>query len=472
MPPSRFDCAVCAGDKPSGQRLACPACAFEACKDCQKTYLLPQCMACRVGFTRAFLIAALGRAWVNGPLRTHLQDRLMERERALLPDAMLQVSAVREHRDYAERMRHRDVSLEEQRRVTLAAGAAGAAGAAAALRAMHTIRTAVIPCPVDACRGFLDHGRCGVCLTPTCLKCLRPQLGGPAAGHTCDPDDVASVAMLARDSRPCPNCGVFIHRTHGCNHMHCTHCNVHWDWESRKVLTQSTNGHYNRLQAYARDVATIGAARRDDGGEGGACGGRGGRGRGAWDDFAEVARDGVPLDAQPLLAADRPPPAASVTASDLRTALYEDAAVVRFTASKKYDPDALRETHASVLARMRTSYVMQEMDEATWRRRLFQNEMACDRDLHHGLVFAIYLSTVNDLQRRLHRTAAANPSVPAGAEALEVASRDWRRLVRMCNDSFDSLREEYGGPRIAIREDVRDADVPPLDRELIHRSAA
>lgn len=431
----------------------CPSCAFETCKDCQKTYLLPQCMACRIGLTRAFLTASLGRAWVNGPLRAHLQDRLMERERALLPEAMQQVAAVREHRDFAERMRHRDVSPEEQRRVMAAAGPAPQAAA----RAAQAIRTAIIPCPIDACRGFLHGGRCGVCLTRTCLKCLRPLPSGTEETHACNPDDAASVAALARDSRPCPNCGVFIHRTQGCNHMHCTHCNVHWDWESRCVLSQSTNGHYNRLQAYARDVATIpgGGAQR-----GAACGGAGRR-----DESEEVAREAVPLDAQPLLAARGAQHAPPSPAAELVVALYEDAAVIRFTATKKYDPETLRQAHASALARMRTSFVMQEMDEATWRRRAYQSEMASDRDLHTGLVFATYLAVVNDFQRRLLWVATRrqqDPEAPEAPEALETTARDRRRLARMCNDSFASLREEYGGPRIAIREDVHDPDVPPL----------
>ncbi|GIQ79708.1 hypothetical protein KIPB_000391, partial [Kipferlia bialata] len=42
--------------------------------------------------------------------------------------------------------------------------------------------------------------------------------------------------ILSDRTRTCPSCGVAVHRTGGCNHMHC-HCGRHWCWECGFVST-------------------------------------------------------------------------------------------------------------------------------------------------------------------------------------------------------------------------------------------
>ena len=62
-------------------------------------------------------------------------------------------------------------------------------------------------CSVDDCKGFLAAGfKCGVCDTKACSKCHEIL----DSGHECDPNTVASVQFLKKDTKPCPKCKVLI----------------------------------------------------------------------------------------------------------------------------------------------------------------------------------------------------------------------------------------------------------------------
>lgn len=102
----------------------------------------------------------------------------------------------------------------------------------------------MFPCPSDSCRGFVAKGKCGTCKQSVCLDCREHHDG------KCNPDTLESLRAIELDSRPCPTCAVLIHKTLGCDHMFCTHCRTHWHWETRKVLKESSNGHYNATPVF------------------------------------------------------------------------------------------------------------------------------------------------------------------------------------------------------------------------------
>jgi hypothetical protein len=68
-------------------------------------------------------------------------------------------------------------------------------------------------CPYPSCNGYLSTAwKCGLCEKYTCNLCHEPKLDG----HVCNEDTVKSVALIKVDSKPCPKCGVSIHKTEGC----------------------------------------------------------------------------------------------------------------------------------------------------------------------------------------------------------------------------------------------------------------
>lgn len=112
-------------------------------------------------------------------------------------------------------------------------------------------RKFVRQCPNNDCRGFLStQWKCGLCEQWSCPECH--ELKGPTRDceHVCDPNNVETAKLLAKDSKPCPNCQSMIFRIHGCDQMWCTQCNTGFDWKSgRKINSDSIhNPHYFEWQ--------------------------------------------------------------------------------------------------------------------------------------------------------------------------------------------------------------------------------
>jgi hypothetical protein len=64
-------------------------------------------------------------------------------------------------------------------------------------------------------------------------------------GHECDPDAKASIAMIHRDTKPCPKCGTFIHKLSGCTQMWCPDCHTAFNFNTGAVeLGRIHNPHY------------------------------------------------------------------------------------------------------------------------------------------------------------------------------------------------------------------------------------
>jgi hypothetical protein len=68
-------------------------------------------------------------------------------------------------------------------------------------------------CPMNECRGFLStQWKCGSCEKKICNKCNEEKV----EPHICNPENVASMELLNKDTKPCPNCGTMIFRISGC----------------------------------------------------------------------------------------------------------------------------------------------------------------------------------------------------------------------------------------------------------------
>lgn len=115
-------------------------------------------------------------------------------------------------------------------------------------------RTYVLQCPKEDCKGMLSnesktkegHFFCSICETITCVACKMIIKKQEQATHTCDPDILKSVELLEQSSKPCPTCGIPIHRISGCSQMFCTQCHASWDWRSGRLNNgQIHNPHHS-----------------------------------------------------------------------------------------------------------------------------------------------------------------------------------------------------------------------------------
>jgi len=101
-------------------------------------------------------------------------------------------------------------------------------------------------CPHTDCRGFLSTAwKCGVCENWTCPTCHEVKGPDKNVEHTCNPEVVASIQMLAKDSKNCPNCSSVIFKINGCDQMFCTQCHTAFSWRTGRIETgQIHNPHY------------------------------------------------------------------------------------------------------------------------------------------------------------------------------------------------------------------------------------
>jgi hypothetical protein len=109
-------------------------------------------------------------------------------------------------------------------------------------------------CPIENCRGFLSsRWRCGTCESDICNKCYENK----ADDHVCDPDKVATVTEILKDSKQCPGCGINTHKIEGCSQMFCVDCKTVWDYNTGQKLHTNRihNPHYYEWQRNGGGIA-------------------------------------------------------------------------------------------------------------------------------------------------------------------------------------------------------------------------
>lgn len=119
-------------------------------------------------------------------------------------------------------------------------------------------------CPGAGCRGFLSTAwKCGLCSIQFCVKCHAVK----DSKHECDGDEIATIELLRKGSKPCPKCGMPISRIDGCDQVWTPCCKIAFNWESGRV----DNGRIHSPEYYAflrRNGLDVGRELGDDGGNG------------------------------------------------------------------------------------------------------------------------------------------------------------------------------------------------------------
>ena len=238
------DCPVCC-DKYTVQLrkpVTCPYCEYTSCSICLKKYLTEgtldaHCMGCRRAWNDEFLDLNFTRAFRIGPYKKHREDVLLEREIAILPTRQPRVEAKLKVREVEGEIKEvnkklQDIEIERLKilreshilasRITrYTAESEGRAPPAWTLNEGEKAATPdrakfIMKCPDGECRGFLSTAyKCGTCQKWACPDCLVVK-DSKDAQHTCDPGQKESVALIVKESRPCPKCGERISKVDGC----------------------------------------------------------------------------------------------------------------------------------------------------------------------------------------------------------------------------------------------------------------
>lgn len=300
-------CSVCCEPHnfSSRAKVVCPFCPFEVCSGCSERYLLEtsedaHCMNCRKGWSRENLVANFSHKFVSKVYKSRREDLLLERERSLMPTTQIYVEiekSIRGLNPEIARIKH-ELSLANNKWAMIHAQPLETAEDESAFDAIvtrheksqehrkivsnltidlqhlewHQIqlmnrlhgrelagvrRQFVRACPFADCRGFLSSAwKCGICDNWTCPDCHEVKGTDREAPHQCDPSNVATAQMLARDSRNCPKCAALIFKIDGCDQMFCTQCHTPFSWRTGIIETgRIHNPHYYEFQRARGTIA-------------------------------------------------------------------------------------------------------------------------------------------------------------------------------------------------------------------------
>lgn len=101
-------------------------------------------------------------------------------------------------------------------------------------------------CPLSTCSGLVKNGRCGDCKKTICAKCREERL----EEHECNNEQLETIKLLKRDTKPCPRCKAPIHKIDGCDQMFCTKCKTVFSWRTLNIQKGIIhNPHYHEYMA-------------------------------------------------------------------------------------------------------------------------------------------------------------------------------------------------------------------------------
>lgn len=245
---SKVDCNICAEEVTRRKILKCPFCSFESCRSCVEQFLMgiddikPRCMDndCKKVWNGDFMAENFTSGFYNKKYLNRRAAIIHEREKSLLPgtQGLVQQEKLREKNQVKindlqdEIGMYRELIKSAQTKIKNLSNQTRAERKGIEKKESTFTRA----CPVEDCRGFLSTGlKCGICSTHACADCHLPKAAKYDADHKCDPDLVATVKLLSKDTKPCPACATPIHKIHGCDQMYCTQCHTAFSWNKGTI---------------------------------------------------------------------------------------------------------------------------------------------------------------------------------------------------------------------------------------------
>lgn len=458
-------CTICceAFNASTRKLVPCGYCSFEACRSCVAKYLCstterPHCMQCRNAWNNTFMFAVMTKSFLTKEYKLHREAVLFDRECSLLPETQPYAEAEVERRKaqaelYELKREARGVQLEQFRVYTrhdkvynyvlqLHPSATPQEIERFARKDLAPInrelkrlsrrsneltntiyrlqnvvrghgtdankvspRVFVRRCPLNDCRGFLDGlWKCGLCDTRACDKCHEPLRD--AQPHECNPNDVATARALERETRPCPSCSTRIFKIDGCDQMWCTQCRTAFSWRTGQMETGNIhNPHYIDFLRRTRKGA---AAPRDP---------------------LDVPCGGIPSYHALMCALT------GLGADDAtRDFVLNCTRLARHTENVEF---AKYRTQGEINNRdLRVCFLLKDMDELAFKRKLQQREKAAARK---GEIMEVLTMLVNVTAILLQKLVTAlGPSVVADV------SKELSVLLEYTDESMAKISLRYG----------------------------
>ena len=247
-------CEICCENKETLE--TCPFCDESCCLECIQKGLLanetePYCMFCKKLYSMEHIMTINPRPWIKKMFLPHMSKIRVKQEMNLLlgdqleAKTILKVRALR--KEYSKlplikkiRKTFKDPKqlqskLEEVRKEQLRIRKEIRKYETQDILYMKQCKKVSFYgfCPVDKCKGMLDENfKCQLCDVNVCHDCGEINL----MNHQCLEENKKSFQSVQKESKPCPQCGVPIFQSSGCDQMWCVLCFTPFSWSSGKRI--------------------------------------------------------------------------------------------------------------------------------------------------------------------------------------------------------------------------------------------
>lgn len=294
-------CDICCENEMK-KPISCNLCQYSACYKCFSRFMLectlnPKCMRCDKPWSRKHLVNSFGQYYVSHTYKKKREDVLFDVEKAMLPGTQpiavrvkhmkqllveidnkqadifrlrtvitrLEVGVLQsEFEEFLEKRKNLNMQIHNNNEdIRILHARRDRLGQIYMHKSEKKANALVIKCPDENCRGYVNMRKmeCELCNVKLCKDCHEP-LGKdePLDAHTCDPNTVQSVNMIAKDTRNCPSCKSMIHKIDGCDQMFCTQCHTAFSWRTGEVSKGRIHNphYYEYLRKNGREMREIG----------------------------------------------------------------------------------------------------------------------------------------------------------------------------------------------------------------------
>ena len=243
-----MSCNICVEkyNKSTHLEIKCNFCEFSNCRACFQKYLLETtdtyCMNCKKIFTRDFITDNCTQVFFTKEFKKHRENVLLDREKSLM--SATQVYVVLEKNKNNLREQIKEIEKEREKMIltiNVFQNKINILNSEIYTMTVNNVEGGPVQerkkfirkCPMQDCRGFLSQQwKCGICDSKICNKCNEQKENDE---HVCIPENVASMELLNKDTKPCPECGTMIFRISGCPQIFCIECHCAWNWNTGLV---------------------------------------------------------------------------------------------------------------------------------------------------------------------------------------------------------------------------------------------
>jgi hypothetical protein len=214
-------------------------------------------MNCKKILSFDFLTQNCSKTFINGELKKHRENVLLEQQKARIPATLPFLEREKDRLKMEKRIKEiehenyllRQEMIRNNNRIYNIRGEFFRTNQLVQPTEEAEKKSFIRKCPITDCRGFLStKWKCGLCDKYICNKCNEEKHEDELddeGNHMCKPDNVKTMELLNKDTKPCPNCGTMIFKINGCDQMWCTDCNTAFSW-TKGVIERGTvhNPHY------------------------------------------------------------------------------------------------------------------------------------------------------------------------------------------------------------------------------------